>query len=169
MITQKLLLVDDQPANLVSLEAILEADGRELIKAHSGPEALKILLKEDISLVLLDVQMPGMDGFEVAELMRQRKGTQNIPIIFVTAISKESKYVFKGYQAGAVDYLFKPLDPVILQSKVGFFLQLDLQRRELQEKLRQAQEFRAAYEATKSGQKTADKSGDTGKEDKGGH
>ena len=149
MIIQKVLMVDDQPANLVSLEAILEEEGRELLKANSGPEALKLLLKEDISLVLLDVQMPGMDGFEVAELMRQRKDTQTIPIIFVTAISKEKKYVFKGYEAGAVDYLFKPLDPVILQSKVGFFLQLDRQRRELQEKLKQAQAHRAAYEEAK--------------------
>lgn len=146
---QKLLLVDDQPANLVSLEAILEGDERVLLKASSGPEALKLLLKEDISLVLLDVQMPGMDGFEVAELMHQRKDTQNIPIIFVTAISKEKHYVFKGYKAGAVDYLFKPLDPVILQSKVNFFLQLDAQRRDLQEKLREAQAYRAAYEAEK--------------------
>ncbi|MDF1820921.1 MAG: response regulator [Alcanivoracaceae bacterium] len=149
-IIQKILMVDDQPANLVSLEALLEDTGRELIKAHNGPDALKILLKEDISLVLLDVQMPGMDGFEVAELMRQRKDTQNIPIIFVTAISKEDKYVFKGYQVGAVDYLFKPLDPMILQSKVNFFLQLDRQRRELQLKLKQAQAHRAAYEAAKT-------------------
>lgn len=151
MIEQKILMVDDQPANLVSLDAILEAEGRVLLKATSGPEALKILLREDISLVLLDVQMPGMDGFEVAELMRQRKDTQSIPIIFVTAISKEDKYVFRGYQVGAVDYLFKPLDPVILQSKVNFFLQLDRQRRELQEKLRQVQAHRAAYEAAKKG------------------
>ena len=150
MIEQKLLLVDDQPANLVSLEAVLEGEGRTLIKAHSGQEALKILLKEDISLVLLDVQMPGMYGFEVAELMRQRKDTQLVPIIFVTAISKEKKYVFKGYQAGAVDYLFKPLDPLILKSKVDFFLSLDKQRRELQQKLREAQAHRAAYEAGKS-------------------
>ena len=150
MIEQKLLLVDDQPANLVSLEAVLEGEGRTLIKAHSGQEALKILLKEDISLVLLDVQMPGMDGFEVAELMRLRKDTQTIPIIFVTANSKETKNVFKGYQAGAVDYLFKPLDPLILKSKVDFFLSLDKQRRELQQKLREAQAHRAAYEAVKS-------------------
>jgi response regulator RpfG family c-di-GMP phosphodiesterase len=150
MIEQKLLLVDDQPANLVSLEAVLEGEGRTLLKAHSGQEALKILLKEDISLVLLDVQMPGMDGFEVAESMRQRKDTQTIPIIFVTAISKEKKYVFKGYQAGAVDYLFKPLDPLILTSKVDFFLGLDKQRRELQAKLKEAQAHRAAYEAGKT-------------------
>jgi response regulator RpfG family c-di-GMP phosphodiesterase len=149
MIEQKILAVDDEPANLVSLEAILEDEGRELLKATSGAEALKILLKEDVSLVLLDVQMPEMDGFEVAELMRHRKDTQTIPIIFVTAISKEDKYVFKGYQVGAVDYLFKPLDPMILKSKVDFFLRLDKQRRELQEKLKQSQAHRAAYEAEK--------------------
>lgn len=148
-IIQKLLLVDDQPSNLVALESILDDEDRVLIKANSGPEGLKVLLKEDISLVLLDVQMPGMDGFEMAELMRQRKDTQTIPIIFVTAISKEKQYVFRGYQVGAVDYLFKPLDPVILQSKVNFFLQLDRQRRELQLKLKQAQAHRAAYEAAK--------------------
>lgn len=149
MIQQKILLVDDEPANLVSLEAILEDEGRELLKAGSGPEALKLLLREDVSLVLLDVQMPEMDGFEVAELMRNRKNTQNIPIIFVTAISKEDQYVFKGYQVGAVDYLFKPLDPTILKSKVDFFLKLDRERRELQEKLEQAKAHRAAYEAAK--------------------
>jgi response regulator RpfG family c-di-GMP phosphodiesterase len=149
MMQQKILLVDDEPANLVSLEAILEDEGRELLKAESGPEALKMLLNEDVSLVLLDVQMPEMDGFEVAELMRNRKNTQNIPIIFVTAISKEDQYVFKGYQVGAVDYLFKPLDPTILKSKVDFFLKLDGERRELQEKLKQAQAHRAAYEQAK--------------------
>ena len=147
MIEQKLLLVDDQPANLVSLEAVLEGEGRTLIKAHSGQEALKILLKEDISLVLLDVQMPGMDGFEVAELMRQRKDTQTIPIIFVTAISKEKKYVFKGYQAGAVDYLFKPIDPQLLQSKVSFFLSLDQQKKRLEAKLAQARRSEAEMKA----------------------
>ncbi len=146
---QKILLVDDEPANLVSLEAILEDEELELLKAESGPEALKMLLNEDVSLVLLDVQMPEMDGFEVAELMRNRKNTQNIPIIFVTAISKEDQYVFKGYQVGAVDYLFKPLDPTILKSKVDFFLKLDRERRELQEKLKEAQAHRAAYEQAK--------------------
>jgi response regulator RpfG family c-di-GMP phosphodiesterase len=149
MMQQKILLVDDEPANLVSLEAILEDEGLELLKAESGPEALKMLLNEDVSLVLLDVQMPEMDGFEVAELMRNRKNTQNIPIIFVTAISKEDQYVFKGYQVGAVDYLFKPLDPTILKSKVDFFLKLDRERRELQEKLKEAQAHRAAYEQAK--------------------
>lgn len=148
-IVQTILMVDDTPENLYSLEAILEAPGRNLVKAGSGPEALKVLLKSDVSLVLLDVQMPGMDGFEVAEIMRSNPKTKNVPIVFVTAISKDQKYVFRGYQTGAVDYLFKPLDPVVLASKVDFFLQLDRQRRELEQKLKAAQAHRAAYEREK--------------------
>ena len=148
-IVQTILMVDDTPENLYSLEAILEAPGRNLVKAGSGPEALKVLLKADVSLVLLDVQMPGMDGFEVAEIMRSNPKTRNVPIVFVTAISKDQKYVFRGYQTGAVDYLFKPLDPVVLSSKVDFFLQLDRQRRELEQKLKAAQAHRAAYEREK--------------------
>jgi response regulator RpfG family c-di-GMP phosphodiesterase len=149
-IIQHILMVDDTPENLYSLEAILEAPGRNLIKANSGPEGLKALLKNDISLVLLDVQMPGMDGFEVAEIMRSNPKTKNVPIVFVTAISKDQKYVFKGYQTGAIDYLFKPLDPVILASKIDFFLSLDMQRRELERKIREAQAHRAAYEREKT-------------------
>lgn len=148
-IVQNILMVDDTPENLYSLEVILEAPRRNLIKASSGAEALKILIKSDISLVLLDVQMPGMDGFEVAEIMRSNPKTKNVPIVFVTAISKDQKYVFKGYQAGAVDYLFKPLDPIILSSKIDFFLSLDLQRRELEAKIREAQAHRAAYDRDK--------------------
>lgn len=148
-IIHTILMVDDTPENLYSLEAILEAPGRTLVKANSGPEALKVLLKQDVSLVLLDVQMPGMDGFEVAEIMRSNPKTKNVPIVFVTAINKDQKYVFKGYQAGAVDYLFKPLDPVILASKIDFFLQLDRQRRDLERKIREAQAHRAAYEREK--------------------
>lgn len=148
-IIQTILMVDDTPENLYSLEAVLEAPGRKLVKANSGPEALKVLLKHDVSLVLLDVQMPGMDGFEVAEIMRSNPKTKNVPIVFVTAINKDQKYVFKGYQAGAVDYLFKPLDAVILASKVDFFLQLDHQRKELERKIKAAQAHRAAYEREK--------------------
>lgn len=128
-------MVDDKPENLVALDAILESPDRELIKAYSGNEALILMLKYDFSLVLLDVQMPRMDGFEVAELMRSNKKIQKIPIIFVTAISKEDKYVFKGYECGAVDYLFKPIEPIVIRSKVNFFLELDRSKRELQQKL----------------------------------
>ena len=131
---QNILLVDDHVENLISLEVILEAPDRNLVRATSGNEALAMVLKRDFALVLLDVQMPGMDGFEVAELMRNNKKSQSIPIIFVTAISKEEKYIFKGYESGAVDYLFKPLDSHILSSKVNFFLELDRKNKELEKR-----------------------------------
>ena len=147
---QNILMVDDRPENLVALEAVLEGPDRELYKAYSGNEALMLLLKHRFSLVLLDVQMPRMDGFEVAELMRANKKIQKVPIIFVTAISKEKKYVFKGYECGAVDYLFKPIEPVVLRSKVDFFLELDRSKRELELKLEAArkseQNFRSAMD-----------------------
>ncbi|EKF73596.1 sensory box protein/response regulator [Alcanivorax hongdengensis A-11-3] len=130
---QNILVVDDHRENLIALEAILDGEGRNLVMAESGNEALGLALKHDFALVLLDVQMPEMDGFEVAELMRKNKKTRHIPIIFVTAISKEQKYVFKGYQCGAVDYLFKPIDQQILEAKVTVFLELDRQRRKLQQ------------------------------------
>ena len=126
---QNILLVDDRPENLFSLEAILEESGRDFIKVESGEEALKTLLKQDVALILLDVQMPGMDGFETATLIRGSQKTKHIPVIFVTAISKEQKHIFKGYEAGAVDYLFKPLDPDVLKSKVRVFLELDQKRK----------------------------------------
>src|SRR5690606_37544508 len=107
--------------------------GRELLMATNGNEALTLALKHDLSLILLDVQMPDMDGFEVAELLRRNRKTKGIPIIFVTAISKEQKYVFKGYESGAVDYLFKPLDATILAAKVNIILDLDAQKRRLQQ------------------------------------
>lgn len=130
---QDILVVDDHRENLIALEAILEGEGRNLVMAQSGNEALSLALKHDFALVLLDVQMPEMDGFEVAELMRKNKKTRHIPIIFVTAISKEQKYVFKGYECGAVDYLFKPIDQKILEAKVNVFLELDRQRKKLQQ------------------------------------
>lgn len=132
---QSILIVDDQPANLISYEALLDDFGINLVTATSGNEALALLLKHDVALVLLDVQMPGMDGFEVAQLMRKSRRTQNIPIIFVTAISKEQRYIFKGYQSGAVDYLTKPIEPQILRSKVKVFLDLDAKTRQLRESM----------------------------------
>jgi two-component system cell cycle response regulator len=119
-----ILIVDDKPANLLALRKILAKPGLDIIEASSGNEALALLLEHDFALILLDVQMPNMDGFETAEIMRGNEETKHIPIIFVTAISKEQKYVFEGYDKGAVDYLFKPLDPDILQSKVNIFLEL---------------------------------------------
>ena len=127
-----ILLVDDRPENLVAMEGLLESPDLNIVKASSGNEALGLMLKHDFALVLLDVQMPDMDGFEAAELMRSREKTRQMPIIFVTAISKDQKHIFKGYETGAVDYLFKPLDPFILKSKVNVFLELHKQKESLE-------------------------------------
>jgi PAS domain S-box-containing protein len=122
--TASVLLVDDQPENLLALEAVLKPLGLHTVRATSGEEALRQLLLDDFAAILLDVQMPGMDGFETAELIKQRERTQHIPIIFLTAIDKERQQVFRGYSVGAVDYLFKPFDPDVLRSKVGVFVDL---------------------------------------------
>src|SRR3954454_11087323 len=118
------LLVDDRPENLVALEAVLAPLGCRMVTATSGSAALKRLLDEDFAAILLDVQMPDLDGFETAEYIKRRERTRGIPIIFVTAISKEQHHVFRGYEAGAVDYVFKPYDPVVLRSKVAVFVEL---------------------------------------------
>jgi PAS domain S-box-containing protein len=118
------LLVDDHPENLLALEAILENLGQRLVKAHSGEEALRCLLHQDFAVILLDVQMPGMDGFETASLIRNRQRSQYTPIIFLTAFSTSDSLMFKGYSLGAVDYLFKPVEPEILTSKVSVFVEL---------------------------------------------
>jgi len=124
-----ILLVDDKQENLISLEALLENPDLNIIKTTSANKALSLMLEYDFALVLLDVQMPEMDGFEMAELMRGSEKTKYVPIIFVTAISKEQKNVFKGYESGAVDYLFKPLDPDILKGKVNVFIELHRQKK----------------------------------------
>ena len=126
-----LLLVDDREENLVALRAILEPLGENLVSASSGEEALRALLHQDFACILLDVQMPGLDGFETAELIKQRERSKTIPIIFLTAISKEERHVFRGYSAGAVDYLFKPFDPEVLRSKVAVFVELHRKTAEL--------------------------------------
>jgi PAS domain S-box-containing protein len=118
------LLVDDEPDNLVALTAVLEPLGRTLVRASSGEEALKLLLRQDFAVILLDVRMPGLDGFETARLIKEREKTRHIPIIFVTAISKDTENVFRGYSEGAVDYLLKPYDPAVLRSKVSVFVEL---------------------------------------------
>jgi len=117
-----ILIVDDRPENLLTLEGILESPELTIIKANSGNEALGLLLEYRFALVLMDVQMPGMDGFETAEIMRSNEKTKHIPIIFVTAISKQRRHIFKGYETGAVDYLYKPLDLEILKSKINAFI-----------------------------------------------
>jgi len=128
----RILLVDDKRENLLALENILEDSELDITKATSGNEALGLMLEYDFALILLDVQMPEMDGFETAELMRGNERTKQIPIIFVTAISFEQKYVFKGYESGAVDYLFKPFDPYILKSKIKVFIELFKQKKALE-------------------------------------
>ena len=117
-----ILLVDDRPENLLALEASLEPLGRRLVSATSGEEALRHLLKEEFAVILLDVQMPGLDGFDVARMVKQREATRHVPILFLTAISKDRRHVFRGYESGAVDYIFKPIDADILRSKVSVFL-----------------------------------------------
>ena len=127
------LIVDDRPENLLALGEILSDSELNIIKAESGNETLALTLEHDFALIILDVQMPDMDGFEVAELLRGKKETSHIPIIFATAISKEQKYIFKGYDSGAVDYLFKPIDPDIIVSKVRVFVELYRQRKLIEE------------------------------------
>jgi diguanylate cyclase (GGDEF)-like protein len=118
------LLVDDRPANLLAMEATLEDLDLNMVKAYSGNEALGFLVENEFALVILDVQMPEMDGFEVASLMKKNEITRNIPIIFVTALNKDKKFITKGYEAGAVDYLSKPIEPEILISKVRVLAEL---------------------------------------------
>jgi PAS domain S-box-containing protein len=131
--TPSILLVDDRRENLVALEAILEPLGHTLVSVTSGAAALRELLVGDFACILLDVQMPELDGFELAELIKQRERSAHIPILFVTAISTEERHVFRGYSAGAVDYIFKPLDPDILRSKVSVFVELWEKNRQLRE------------------------------------
>src|SRR6202012_3485994 len=118
------LLVDDLEENLLSLEALLRREGLILLKARSGHEALELLLKYEVALALLDVQMPGMDGFELAELMRGTERTSHVPIIFLTAGSADWQRRFRGYEAGAVDFLHKPIESDILRSKAKVFFDL---------------------------------------------
>jgi CheY-like chemotaxis protein len=132
----KILLVDDREENLLALEAILGGLGHELLRATSGQAALKHLLVEDVSLILLDVQMPEMDGYDTAAHIKTRPRTQDIPIIFLTAIDREAHQAYRGYAAGAVDFLAKPFDPWVLRAKVEVFIGLQEERRRLLERAR---------------------------------
>ncbi len=120
----KILLVDDLQENLLALAALLRRDEVELLEARSGNAALELLLAHEIALAIIDVQMPAMDGFELAELMRGSPRSRDVPIIFVTAGLHDESRIFRGYESGAVDFLHKPLEPTILRSKVDVFLQL---------------------------------------------
>lgn len=126
-----LLLVDDLPENLFALEPLVRAPGRRVFTARSGEQALSLMLEQRFALAIIDVQMPDMDGFELAELMRGTERTRHIPIVFVTAAGRELNYAFRGYEAGAVDVLYKPLDPHAVRSKVGVFVDLFRQRQDL--------------------------------------
>ncbi len=137
----KFLLVDDVEENLVALEALLRRDGLQILTARSGREALELLLVHDVALALLDVQMAEMSGFELAELMRGSQRTRHVPIIFVTAGARDYSRVLAGYETGAVDFLFKPIDPHVLKSKADVFFELDRQRRELHDSLQLAELF----------------------------
>lgn len=130
----KILLVDDKAENLISLESLLSTDDENItyLFANSGEEALKIALQEELALILLDVQMPGMNGYEVARYLRDISKTRDIPIVFVTAINEQDAHVIEGFEAGAVDFLFKPLHPYITKAKVAAFVKFYLQKKELE-------------------------------------
>jgi len=119
-----ILLVDDRPENLLALEAIIEREDYNLIKAFSGEEALKYLLKYEFAVILLDVQMPGIDGIETAKIIKAREKTKNIPLLFITANNMDSDHIFRGYSVGAIDYILKPVDPIVLKAKVDGFVEI---------------------------------------------
>src|SRR3954465_1312149 len=133
---ETILIVDDRDANLLALEAVLEPLGQRLVKARSGREALRFLLQQDCALILLDVQMPELDGFETAALIRERERSRYTPIIFVTAIRREEEQIIRGYANGAVDYIVKPFAPETMIAKVRFFLDQYRREQRLREELR---------------------------------
>ena len=136
----KCLLVDDLEENLLALSALLRRDDVEVLTARSGSEALELLLVHDVALALLDVQMPKMDGFELAEFMRGSERTREVPIIFVTAAARDQHRLFKGYESGAVDFLFKPIEPHIIENKADVFFRLYRQKQQLARQLQEQTE-----------------------------
>ena len=136
----RILMVDDRPENLMALEAIMEPLGHDMVRANSGEEALRQVLLHDFAVILLDVQMPGMNGFETAQLIKSRERSRSTPIIFLTAISKDEQYVFTGYSVGAVDYLSKPFNPDVLRSKVAVFIDLYLKTEQLKDQEKRLRE-----------------------------
>ncbi|MBU6959832.1 hybrid sensor histidine kinase/response regulator [Pseudomonas sp. CVAP len=146
-IQAKLLIVDDLPENLLALEALITRENRTVYKALSADEALSLLLQHEFAIAILDVQMPGMNGFELAELMRGTEKTRSIPIIFVSAAGRESYYAFKGYESGAVDFLHKPLDIHAVKSKVNVFVDLYRQRKAMKLQVDALEQSRREQEA----------------------
>src|SRR5947209_18792444 len=134
----RVLLVDDDERNLLAVQSTLEDLG-EVVLARSGEEALRHLLKGEFAVILLDVYMPGMDGYETAQIIRSRDQTKGIPIVFLSAVNKETEHQLRGYSMGAVDYVFKPVDPVILRSKVAVFVELFEKSKEVERKARREQ------------------------------
>ncbi|AIL61393.1 hybrid sensor histidine kinase/response regulator [Pseudomonas alkylphenolica] len=145
-IQAKLLIVDDLPENLLALQALVKGSDREVYQAQSADQALSLLLEHEFALAILDVQMPGMNGFELAELMRGTEKTKNIPIVFVSAAGREMNYAFKGYESGAVDFLHKPLDNQAVKSKVAVFVDLFRQRKALDQQLQALERSREEQE-----------------------
>ncbi len=144
---QQILIVDDRPENLRVLNKVLAGTGAEVIQASSGEEALAATLERDFALAILDVQMPVLDGYGLAALLRGDPGTRHIPIIFMTAVYSQEEHVFRGYESGAVDYIVKPYNPAILISKVNVFLELHAQRDELRRQRTQLTTINAELEA----------------------
>ncbi|MFJ4875377.1 two-component system response regulator [Streptomyces sp. NPDC088745] len=132
-----ILLVDDMEDNLIALEAVLGALNEPLVRARSGEEAMKALLRQKFAVVLLDVRMPGMDGFETASHIKRLDQTKDVPIIFLTGTENDSGYAFRGYATGAADFLTKPFDPWVLRAKVNVFLELHRKNRQLERLLAQ--------------------------------
>ena len=145
-IQAKLLIVDDLPENLLALEALIKREDRAVYKALSADEALSLLLQHEFALAILDVQMPGMNGFELAEMMRGTEKTKNIPIVFVSAAGREMNYAFKGYESGAVDFLYKPLDIHAVKSKVNVFVDLYRQRKAVKQQVEALEQSRREQE-----------------------
>ncbi|QXI25694.1 hybrid sensor histidine kinase/response regulator [Pseudomonas vanderleydeniana] len=146
-IQAKLLIVDDLPENLLALEALITREDRVVYKAYSADEALSLLLQHEFAMAILDVQMPGMNGFELAELMRGTEKTKHIPIVFVSAGGRELNYAFKGYESGAVDFLYKPLDTHAVKSKVNVFVELYRQSKAMKQQVEALEQSRREQEA----------------------
>jgi signal transduction histidine kinase len=145
-----ILMVDDIPANLLALTAILEPLGHELVCAHSGAEAVDLALQREFALILMDVQMPMLDGFQTTRLIKRHPEARHVPVIFLTAINRDAAHTFRGYEYGAVDYLVKPFDPGILRSKVAVFIELFLRREQIRKQAELLQTERVARAAAEA-------------------